>query len=110
MGNSKIEIIRWLNDRLRVEGIGGMVVLTGSLIHEHPVKQLMARSLVAAFDAFDEANDPYGEHDYGVIMLKGEKIMWKIDYYATDMMHLSPDPADPEVTKRVLSIFLSEDY
>ena len=36
---------------------------------------------VSAFDNFTEGDDPYGEHDFGVI--EGvPRIYWKIDYYA----------------------------
>ena len=65
---------------------------------------------VRAFDAFTEDNDPHEEHDFGVVEHGGVRCFWKIDYYDREMEMLSPDPADPSVTTRVLTIMLAEEY
>lgn len=65
---------------------------------------------VAKFEAFDHGNDPYGEHDFGAIQHGGVRHFWKIDYYDRDFIYASPDPADPTVTARVLTIMRAEDY
>jgi hypothetical protein len=36
--------------------------------------------------------------------------MFKINYYDKTLQFHSPDPADPSVTKRVITIMLSEEY
>ena len=63
-----------------------------------------------AFDAFTDDNDPYGEHDFGAIDEGGVRCFWKIDNYdrATEMG--SPDPADPAVTTRVLTVMRADEY
>ncbi len=43
---------------------------------------------------FTESIDPYGEHDFGVILWNGEKIFWKIDYYDQTLDHWE-DPLSP---------------
>lgn len=65
---------------------------------------------VQKFDAFTEDNDPYGEHDFGAFDHAGERIFWKIDYYALDLMHGSEDPTDTSQTVRVLTIMLASEY
>ena len=44
------------------------------------------------------------------IKIDGETFFWKIDYYDQSMEMGSPDPADPNVTKRVLTIMKSDEY
>ena len=36
--------------------------------------------------------------------------MFKIDYYDQNLSMHSPDPADPAITQRVITIMLAEDY
>ena len=62
---------------------------------------------VSAFDNFTEGDDPYGEHDFGVI--EGvPRVYWKIDYYADENMKFGAE--DTENAYRVLIIMLVEDY
>ena len=99
-----------LNDALRKTLAGGRVVLTPG-VNVLPLAQidaLMAR--IRAFDAFTEDDDPYGEHDFGAFDHAGQRIFWKIDYYDRDLQFGSPDPSDPAVTTRVLTVLLAEEY
>jgi hypothetical protein len=107
---SNVERIRALNDTFRRTFIGGMVMITAG-VEAMPLDQ--RRSLLAkirAFDAFSEDNDPHREHDFGAVDEGGVRCFWKIDYYdrATEMG--SPDPADPAVTTRVLTIMRADEY
>lgn len=65
---------------------------------------------VRDFDDFNQDNDTYGEHDFGVVRHNGHKVFWKIDYYAPNMFFGSEDPSDPGRTVRVLTIMLSHEY
>jgi hypothetical protein len=104
------EAIRTLNDALRTTFEGGRVLVTQG-VRALPLEvNAAALSAVQAFDAFTPENDPYGEHDFGSFELQGARIMWKIDYYDPSLTGGSEDPADPEVTTRVLTIMLAEEY
>ncbi len=107
---AKRERIRMLNDRLRKTRTGGLIVMTPgikALGHEAVFELLRA---IAGFDSFGENNDPYGEHDMGALTVRGRRVFWKIDAYDLAMEYASPDPSDPAVTRRVLTIMLAEEY
>ncbi len=65
---------------------------------------------VRAFDAFNPDNDPYGEHDFGTVQVEGHVVMFKIDCYDLDLQFASPDPSDPDVTCRIMTIMLADEY
>lgn len=65
---------------------------------------------VEAFDDFTAADDPHGEHDFGAIEHAGVRYFWKIDYYDLRLQAASPDPADPAITKRLLTIMRADEY
>ena len=108
--NKKSQKIARLNDEFRKTGRGGYITKTQG-INALPVKdQVQILNLVQAFNDFSEANDPYGEHDFGKVEYNGNKAFWKIDYYDTDMEQGSEDPSDPEKTVRVMTIMLTHEY
>lgn len=102
--------IRALNDKLRQHLIGGGAVMTpgvaalGSDFVDRAVKTL------AAFDDFHHDNDPHQEHDAGVFELDGFILMWKVSYYDKTLTFHSPNPADPSVTERIITLMLIEEY
>ena len=100
--------IRQLNDQLRAFGGGGRVMITNGLYDLDIVATALVQ--VMRFSDFSEANDPHDEHDFGSLEIDGHRVFWKIDYYDKSMDYGSPDPADPDVTARVLTIMLAEEY
>jgi hypothetical protein len=65
---------------------------------------------VQEFSDFNEGNDPHRERDFGAFMHHDQQIFWKIDAYDLDLQFGSPDPSDPAVTTRVLTILLASEY
>ena len=69
---------------------------------------------VETFNDFTTDNDPYGEHDFGKIEIEGIAVFWKIDAFerSVDEPYTwgSPDPSDPKITQRVLTIMLCSEY
>ncbi len=72
--------------------------------------QLAVFQKIKKFDAFDDANDPWGEHDFVSVEHKGEKFFAKIDYYDRELKGHSEDAADENKTRRVMTIMLAEEY
>jgi hypothetical protein len=100
-----------LNDLCRTApGIGGRWFTPPGIRALPEADQSAIREQVMRFNAFTEDNDPYGERDFGAFEHNGQKIFWKIDYYAPDMERSSYNPADPRQTIRVLTIMLAEEY
>lgn len=62
------------------------------------------------YSDFTEDNDPWGEHDFGRFELDDQTLLWKIDYYDTELEMGSPDPRDPAQTRRVLTLMLAKEY
>jgi len=105
-----VERVRELNDLSRSSMSGCRVVITRGVaaLPAQQVREIL--QAVRVFDQFNSSNDPYGEHDFGAIMVQGNSIFWRFDYYDLDLVMRSPDPADPAVTLRVLTVMLAEEY
>lgn len=102
--------IRELNDRFRTTGQGGMIMLTQGVQQMGLLHHATIMQAVRSFNAFTQDNDPYGEHDFGAIDVAGHRLFWKIDAYDIDLEMGSPDPTDPAVTCRVMTIMLASEY
>ena len=64
---------------------------------------------VSNFDNFNGDNDSYLEHDCATLV-GNHRVMFKIDYYDLKLEMGSVDPSNPEVTKRVMTIMLADEY
>ena len=103
--------IRALNDAFRAAGpVAGDWMITCGVDALGPDFVLAALVKVRTFGCFSEDNDPYGEHDFGSLELAGHMLFWKIDTYALDLLHGSDDPANPAITRRVLTLMLASEY
>ncbi len=113
----------------RRKGCGGVActaVATPGFRSLPEADQSEVRELIETFDAFDEDNDPHSERDFGTIYQledgrwtterprlredERERVFWKLDYYDRDLRFASEDAADPAITRRVLTIMLSDEY
>ena len=98
------------NDQLRCHARGGQLAITSGIMDLGPRAVPAVLEAVRSFNRFSPDNDPYGEHDFGSLTVLGYRIFWKIDYYDRNLQCCSPDPANPAVTTRVLTIMLAEEY
>jgi Protein of unknown function (DUF3768) len=116
-----------LNDLARsAMGVACTAVATVGFRSLPTSDQSRVRELIETFDAFDEDNDPHGERDFGCVYQLGdgcwtterprlrdderERVFWKLDYYDRQMQFASDDAANPAITRRVLTIMLSDEY
>lgn len=106
----RAERIARLNDTLRKMGIGGRIMVTRGVQALDGYRSAEVVAELVTYDDFDADNDPHGERDFGSFDLWGAELLWKIDYYDNELVYASPDPADPSVTTRVLTVLLAEEY
>jgi len=107
---NKADKIRELNDALRSTFVDGTIVITAGVAALDVAVRSELLAAVRRFDAFSADNDPYGEHDFGAIEIADQTFFFKIDYYDRSLMFHSPDPADPAVTTRVLTLMRADEY
>jgi len=116
-----------LNDLARrAMGVTCTAVATAGFRSLPDADQSQVRELIETFDAFTDDNDPHGERDFGSIYQlrdgswtterprarddERERVFWKLDYYDRNMEFASEDAANPVITRRVLTIMLSDEY
>jgi Protein of unknown function (DUF3768) len=107
---TKTKAIRALNDELRQNFATGTALMTAGVAALGPEAVARVVKTIAVCDDFCHANDPYEEHDFGSFEADGHTIFFKIDYFDNSRSYHSPDPSDPSVTERVITIMLAEDY
>ena len=116
-----------LNDLARrAMGVACNAVATFGFRSLPDADQSQVRELIETYEAFDEDGDPHGERDFGAIYqlacgrwtterpkvreYERERVFWKLDYYDRQMEFASDDAANPAITRRVLTIMLSDEY
>ncbi len=107
---TKVEQIRALNDELRQYLLGGVAMITPGIaaLGQTAVERIV--KTISVYDDFCHENDPYEEHDFGEFDAEGARIFFKIDYYDKTLQNHSPNPSDPNLTERVITIMLAEEY
>jgi hypothetical protein len=91
------DIFRLTNYAIRLtKGVFAMPDLNG-LIKE-----------IRYFNSFSVKNDPYQEHDFGVIKWHGKEVFWKIDYFDKSMTYWENPMSDS--CRRVLTVMLASEY
>ncbi len=104
------ERIRMLNDQLRRDLTGGRAVMTPGIaaLGSEAVQRLV--QTIATFDDFCTANDPHGEHDFGAFDTRASRSFSKSIISTKTCNFHSPDPANPSVTERVITLMLADEY
>jgi hypothetical protein len=108
--NLPTDRIRALNDELRQNLPNCHAVMTAGVAALGPEAVARIVKTIAVYDDFCHANDPYDEHDFGSFEADGRTVFFKIEYYDKALTYHSPDPSDPSVTERVITIMLAEEY
>ncbi len=96
--------IAHLNDEFRKSGRD--VMITQGVQALPDVLGLV--TAVQQFDTFTPDNNPYGEHDFGVIDWHNNNTYWKIDYY-DQAIEYGEDALSPDC-RRILTILLASEY
>jgi hypothetical protein len=108
--DSKTARIRALNDELRQNFADGIAVMTPGIAALGAEAVARIVKTIGVYDDFCHANDPHEEHDFGAFDADGHRVFFKIGYFDKTLTYHSPDPADPSVTERVITIMLAKEY
>jgi hypothetical protein len=102
--DQRTQRIRALNDQLRQNLATGVAVMTPGVaaLGEEATARII--KTIAVFDDFCHAND------FGSFEVEGHTIYFKIDYLDRSLNYHSPDPTDPTVTVRVITVMLADEY
>jgi hypothetical protein len=106
--SNKSEKIVALNDAQRRLLMG--VMCTSAVDALPPIERAELLLSLREYDDFDPGNDPYEEHDFGTLVMDGQRYFFKIDYYSLDLMDHSPNPSDEAVTRRVITLMRADEY
>jgi len=90
-----------LNDQLRTTFKGGRAIVIPGVYQLDARLCGRALSVMARRCTFAAAD----EHDWGVFVFAGYVFEWRIEYRDQDGIGVSADPADPEKTLRVLTLY-----
>jgi len=106
--------IALLNDLFRrslglAAPVAGRTVVTATVAALDSDTQAAVFRAVATFTAFTADNDPWGEHDCATFEVRGERFIWKIDYYADENLTFGAEDAST-ACYRVLTIMRASDY
>jgi len=99
-----------LNDRIRKTNEGGITFLSRDVALMAGAKTVDLLKQVADYDRFTKANDPQGERNRGAVLLFGKEVLWEIGYYDEQAVGPSKDPANADVTTRIMTIMLASEY
>jgi hypothetical protein len=102
--------VRMLNDELRKKLLGGGAFITAGIAELGPEAVERLIKTIAVFDDFCHANDPHEEHDFGSFRFDEVDVLFKIDYYDKTFSFHSPNPADPSITERIITIMKADEY
>jgi hypothetical protein len=94
-----------LNDQLRTTFKGGRVQMTRDFFELDARLRGRAMWVMSRYNKFDDES----EHDWGVFIFAGYAFEWEIEYRGKDGNGISPDPADPCQTFRVLTLHATSD-
>jgi hypothetical protein len=81
------------------------VQITPTVYGLDPQVRGRALCVMSRYNKFDDDS----EHDWGVFIFAGFSFEWHIEYRGQVGIRVSPDPADPEKTFRVLTLYAMDD-
>ena len=88
----------------------GRVVITCGVEKQGPAFVVEALRKIASFDDFTDDCDPDGWHTMAAVEVGPLTVWAKIDLYDRDYRFGSDAPADPEHTRRVLTVLFPDEW
>jgi hypothetical protein len=114
-----LSVITQHNDMFRTsfgkcKDLKGQIVQTQGVAALGPVATMIIAEKIMRYDNFTEDNDPYGEHEFGSVIIHDNgvpiTVWWKIDLYDANYERGAEDPEDTARTARVMTISLPSEH
>jgi len=86
--------------------LGLNVVLSSKAAELPDIEELLYT--VRSLNRFTQKDDPYGWHDLGYFDWRGQRVLWKIDYFDELLEHFEEPLSDK--CKRVVTVMLASEY
>ncbi len=103
------EIMITLNDMLRENNLGGRICESPRISQLSETVRKEIREAVRIYDCNSSRYSNEIPNDYGCFFVNRNFIFWQIEYFARDKRRqiFSDDPCDPDITERILCIFMA---
>ena len=101
--------IQALNDRLRIEGLGGEINCSEGILALSTDDIITIGDAIVEFNDFGSVSETIDDHGFGILVAASRVVVFQILYMDREGNRQSVDPSDPKITRRMMIIMLADE-